>query len=86
MSKGKKQRPSEAQRSRMQAEKHIVICPHCGAQALDHMTQCPKCKGELIPRGYRPMDEKKLQKIQRITLIVGLVVAAIVILVLYLTK
>lgn len=61
------------QRARMQ--KHIVICPHCGKEVLDHMTECPFCKGELKPAGYRPPDENKMKKVRRISLIVGIVVA-----------
>lgn len=57
-------------------QKHIVQCPHCGAQALDHMTQCPKCKGELTPRGYTPMMESKtLKKVKTVMWIVLSIIA-----------
>lgn len=51
-------------------KKHIVRCPHCGAEALDHMTECPKCKGPLKPAGYREMNPR----VKRILKIVGWVV------------
>ncbi len=69
----KEEERKEKQRARMQ--KHIVICPHCGKEVLDHMTECPFCKGELKPTGYRPPDENKMKKVRRISLIVGIVVA-----------
>jgi hypothetical protein len=43
------------------------------------MTKCPKCGGELTPKGYQPMDEKTIKKIKTIAFIVGLAVAAVVI-------
>jgi len=67
-------------------QKHVVICPHCGKQALDHMTECPSCHGKLVPKGYQPMFEEKTMK--RIRLIVGIIlsVAALVIIILKLTS
>lgn len=56
-------------------EKHTVICPHCGKNALDHMTECPHCKGKLTPRGYQPMEEGRLKKIRTVLFLVGLAVA-----------
>ncbi len=56
-------------------EKHSIVCPHCGKPALDHMTECPHCKGKLTPRGYVPPDEKKLKIIKIISYSVGTVVA-----------
>ena len=60
-------------------EKHKVPCPHCGREVLDHMTQCPFCKGELTPGGRRPLDQEKLRRVRRILNIAGFVVAAAVI-------
>ncbi len=33
-------------------DKHIVKCPHCGEDVLDHFKECPHCHGELTPAGY----------------------------------
>lgn len=61
-------------------ERHTVVCPHCGAKALDHMTECPSCKGALTPLGYRGELDPKTRKRIRIALwIVFGVVAAVVI-------
>ena len=40
------------------------------------MTQCPLCKGELVPKGYRALDQKKL-KIVKIVLYTVCIAAAI---------
>lgn len=46
--------------------KHIVTCPHCGKEALDHMTRCPSCGGTLTPRGYNPtMSEESRKRFKR---------------------
>ena len=61
-------------------QKHIVLCPHCGKEALDHMTRCPSCGGELTPRGYDPRSGEKLQPVRKALLIVfGIAAAAVVI-------
>ena len=62
-------------------QKHIVQCPHCGADALDHMTKCPKCGGELTPNGYTPMiPEKTLKTIRTVMWIVlSLIALALII-------
>ena len=39
----KKARREEKRRARV--EKHVIICPHCGKNVLDHMSECPYCKG-----------------------------------------
>jgi len=48
----------------LNTEKHIVSCPHCGKDVLDHMKECPFCKGELKPTCYdpRPTGEKTPQQ------------------------
>ncbi len=68
-----------------QIEKHLVTCPHCGGKVLDHLTECPKCGGALVPRGYRPMDPKKLKVFKAVGWAVGIagVIAVILIAVLY---
>lgn len=60
-------------------DKHTVVCPHCGKQVLDHMTQCPFCKGTLTPGGRKPLDQEKLKRIKRILSIAGYLLAAVVI-------
>lgn len=60
-------------------QKHIVVCPHCGAEALDHMTKCPECKGELQPKGYRPFDRDGLRRFRRIAWIVTLAIAVVIV-------
>lgn len=64
-------------------QKHIVICPHCGAEALDHMTKCPECKGDLRPKGYRPIDRDSLRKFKRAAWIVSLVLAAVIVVLIF---
>lgn len=58
-------------------KRHIVECPHCGAQALDHMTECPKCKGKLIPKGYQPLLDKQQSKTIKTVLWITLSVIAL---------
>lgn len=64
-------------------QKHIVVCPHCGAEALDHMTKCPECKGELQPKGYRPFDRDGLRRFKRIAWIVTLAIAAVIVVLIF---
>lgn len=63
-------------------QKHIVTCPHCGADALDHMTSCPKCKGQLEPQGYSPILNSPAQKKVKTILSIILYAIAAVLLVL----
>ena len=67
-------------------KRHVVTCPHCGKNVLDHMTQCPYCGGKLDPLGYRPMDPKKYKKIKLICAIVGAVIAVGVVVAVILTR
>ena len=62
-------------------QKHVVICPHCGAQMLDHMTECKKCGGKLTPKGYQPMlSDSAKRKIQIILWVVlSLIVVAYIV-------
>ena len=53
----------------------IITCPHCGAEVLDHMTECPRCKKPLKPKGYTPLTDKQIKKIKIITFSVGMAVA-----------
>lgn len=69
-----------------QIEKHLVVCPHCGEKVLDHMTKCHKCGGKLVPRGYTPMDEKKIKIIRGVFWGVTLAVIAVTVLLVMLYK
>ncbi len=66
-------------------EKHLVICPHCGAKVLDHMTKCHVCGGVLVPRGYQPVDPKKMKLFKGIGWAIGIaaVIVFIVLVILY---
>lgn len=71
-----KRTPEEKQQLRKQKQeermrRHVVTCPHCGKDVLDHMTECPFCKGELMPVGYKPVDERLIKKIRLICFLVG---------------
>ncbi len=55
-------------------ERHLVPCPHCGKDILDHFTECPHCGGAVDPLGYH-CDEKKLARVKRISTIVGVVLS-----------
>jgi hypothetical protein len=58
-------------------ERHTVTCPHCGAKALDHMTECPSCHGALIPLGYRGFNPASRRKVKSyLWLILGLAAVA----------
>ena len=61
-------------------EKHTVVCPHCGKKVLDHMTECPFCKGELKPAYYNTanMDSTDRKKLRVIILVISLVIVAAV--------
>ncbi len=61
-------------------KKHIVSCPACGKDVLDHMTECPFCHGSLTPKGYAgPQSEnyEVIRKWMRIGFIAVAVVAAV---------
>ncbi len=72
---------------RARAEKHVLSCPNCGSPVLDHMTQCPKCKAKLTPKGYQPMSDEKIKKIRYITYTIGAVISiAIIVLIIVFRK
>ena len=60
-------------------ERHTLACPNCGKPVLDHMTECPHCKGELTPAGYQPLSDQKIKKIRIITYTVGALVSIAII-------
>ncbi|MDX9916759.1 MAG: zinc-ribbon domain-containing protein [Gudongella sp.] len=55
-------------------EKHLVKCPNCGKDVLDHMTECPFC-GEKLEGGYRGIDPATTKKIRLVLTVVFLVAA-----------
>ena len=71
------------EKQRKYVEKHTVLCPHCGAEVLDHMTECPQCKEKLTPKGYTPLTDKQIKKIKLITFSVGMVIAIVVLVLWY---
>ena len=60
-------------------QKHVVTCPHCKKDVLDHMTKCPHCGGELTPLGYKPMAEKTKKKLMIAGYTVGIAVAIVIV-------
>ena len=70
----------------MKESRHIVICPHCGRKALDHMTECPSCHGALTPRGYTPMDGKKMAAVRSTVRLIVMAGAAIALLIHFLGR
>lgn len=67
----------------LQTKKHVVTCPHCGKDVLDHMTECPFCKGALKPAGYREMDPEKRKRVKIISNVIGGILALAVLIWLY---
>lgn len=59
-------------------EKHIVQCPECGKDILDHMTVCPFCKAALGTSIYSASDEGRTKKI-RLALTIILIVVIVLI-------
>lgn len=84
--KKQKRQEARAAKHKERLERHVIVCPHCGKNVLDHMTECPYCKGPLQPDGYRPVDPEKYKKIKLVCTVVGLVVAVAVIVVIFVTR
>lgn len=61
-------------------EKHLLPCPHCGKDVLDHMRECPFCKGQLEPQTKEGWPEEKIRGIRKTLNIIGFLVAAALIL------
>lgn len=74
------------QKRQTNIEKHTLACPHCFQPVLDHMTKCPHCGGELEPDGYKPMDPKKEKRIKAITYTVGFIIAAAIVVMIFVFK
>lgn len=71
---------------RQNFERHLVPCPHCGEQVLDHMTKCPKCGGELVPKGYRPMNEKTMKIVKGVLYTVCIAAAIVIVVVIMMNR
>lgn len=67
----------KAKKTKSGFEKHLVPCPNCGRDILDHMTQCPFCKAEVTPSAYQPADPEKLKKVRLYLTIALCIVAAL---------
>lgn len=74
------------QRQQERLNRHIVTCPHCGKDVLDHMTKCPHCGGELTPLGYHPMQESTKKKLKIVGYTVGIVIAIAVVILVFTLK
>ena len=70
---------AEEKRYSASLQKHLVSCPVCGKEVLDHMTRCHFCGEELTPRGYDSRNFEKLQPVRRALLIVFGVAAAVLV-------
>lgn len=70
----------------MDYKKHLVKCPHCGKDVLDHMTECPFCHGELTPGGIKPLDREKLERTKRIINLVFFIIAGVIIIAIVVNK
>lgn len=76
----------EQEKRDRQLREHTVSCPHCGNPVLDHLTECPHCKGKLTPRGYQPLSDEKIKKIRIVTYSIGVVVAIVVIVLIFMFR
>jgi predicted amidophosphoribosyltransferase len=54
---------------------HIIICPNCGKEALDHMQECPFCKSKLTPK----YNVSNIKLVKRIRLLLWIVLGALAI-------
>lgn len=57
-------------------QRHLIPCPHCGRQVLDHMKGCPFCEAELEPQLAQGASEEQIKRIRRVLSIIGCAVAA----------
>ena len=60
--------------------KHLVACPNCGKEVLDHMLECPFCHAKLVPLTKGAWPEDKIKKTRKILNIVGFIIAAVLLL------
>lgn len=57
-------------------QRHVTSCPHCGRDVLDHMEQCPFCKGELTPLSGQGIPKETQKRIKKWLSIIGYALAA----------
>ena len=61
-------------------EKHLLPCPHCGKDVLDHMRECPFCHGRLTPLIKDGWPVEKIRGIRKTLNIIGFfIVAALIV-------
>ncbi len=74
-------------KSQSNMRRHVVPCPHCGKDVLDHMTVCPFCQGKLKSRYYTPSRNAEQQKnLKRMMSVVGFAIAAVIIILMLVQK
>ncbi len=56
--------------------RHLVACPECGKDVLDHMRECPFCHAKLTPLTGGAWPEEKVRRIRKQLNIIGFVIAA----------
>jgi len=61
-------------------KRHLVRCPHCGRDVLDHMAACPFCDGALQPLMRQDGSDEQLKRLKNTLRIVGFAVAALLLL------
>jgi DNA-binding helix-hairpin-helix protein with protein kinase domain len=59
-------------------EKHLVKCPLCGRDVLDHMKECPFCKGELEGSSYNGIDPESRNRIRKVLTVVFISAAVLI--------
>jgi len=57
-------------------QRHLVKCPHCGRDVLDHMNVCPVCEGVLQPLMREAKSDEQLRNTKNTLRIIGFVIAA----------
>lgn len=63
----------------MKNNRHVVQCPECGKDVLDHMTKCPYCNAELKSAYYNTdkIDSPGRMKFKLLFLIITIAVIMI---------
>ncbi len=56
--------------------RHLVACPGCGKDVLDHMQECPFCHAKLTPLTGGAWPEEKTKRIRKQLNIIGFIIAA----------
>jgi hypothetical protein len=61
-------------------QRHLVKCPHCGRDVLDHMSVCPVCEGALKPLMREARSDEQLRKTKNTLRAIGFTIAAFLVL------